>query len=193
MAQQGEWTGTLEDLVRDPKNARRRTERSSYMIRKSLEKFGPLRSLVGHRTEDGKVVIDAGNGTYEEAGQLGIEKVRFVPRKADELVVVVAEDLSPEQLAEYAVADNRTSDLSDWDAEQLVETHEEIGLGDWFTGEEIKAWDGEDEDLPEEGDADTQEAPENWAVMIECSTEQEQSELLEEFMERGLQCQALIS
>lgn len=162
------------------------------MIRKSLGKFGPLRSLAGRiNPETGEVEIKAGNGTFVEAGQLGIEKLRIVERNPNELVVVVADDLTDEQWEQYAVADNRTSDLSDWDKEQLQLTHDAVDLSDWFTEGEIKAWN--EEDLPDEGDADTQEMPENWALLIHCEDEQRMNELMERFLEEGLECQALIS
>lgn len=125
----------------DPQNARVRTERSSSMIKESLQKFGPLRSLVGQRLPDGRIIVRAGNGTLEEAGQIGIDKVRVIERKPDELVVVVADDLDEKQWKSYAVADNRASDLSDWDTEVLAEIGQDVDLGDWFTDEEIAGWD----------------------------------------------------
>ncbi|HIK40401.1 hypothetical protein [Thermoleptolyngbya sp. M55_K2018_002] len=124
----------------DPRNARKRTERSSYMIRTSLEKFGPMRSLVGQRLPDGRIIVRAGNGTLEEAGQVGIDKVRVVERRPDELVVVVANDLDERQWAQYAIADNRASELSDWDEPVLEELHDEYDLGDWFIESEIEDW-----------------------------------------------------
>lgn len=128
----------ISEVLPDPQNARRRTERSSYMIAKSLEQFGPLRSLVGKRLPDGRVVVMAGNGTLEEAGQLGIEKVRLVERNPDELVVVVADGLTDEQWQQYAIADNRASDESGWDAELLAQIDQAIDLSDWFREGEIE-------------------------------------------------------
>lgn len=121
----------------DQKNARRRTERSSYMIKESLQQFGPLRSLVGQRLADGRIIVRAGNGTLEEAGQIGIDKIRVVERKADELVVVVADDLDETAWTKYAIADNRSSDMSDWDADVVTETHNEVDLSDWFFESEL--------------------------------------------------------
>ena len=132
---------SIEDLEFDANNARRRTERSNHAIRTSLQKFGPLRSLVGQRLPDGRIIIRAGNGTLEEAGQLGFEKARIVERQPDELIVVVADDLPEEKWRQYAVADNRSSDLSEWDVGVLAEAHEEVDLSDWFNPEEIEDWD----------------------------------------------------
>lgn len=124
----------------DPRNARVRTERSSRMIRESLQQFGPLRSLVGQRLSDGRIIVRAGNGTLEEAGQIGIDKVRIVERKPDELIVVVADDLDEDQWKQYAIADNRSSDLSEWDIEVLQEIAEEVDLTDWFLPDEMDGW-----------------------------------------------------
>lgn len=133
----------------DPKNARVRTERSSYMIKESLQKFGPLRSLVGQRLPDGRIIVRAGNGTLEEAGQIGIDKVRVIERKPDELVVVVADDLDEKEWKSYAIADNRASDLSDWDTEILAEIGQEVELEDWFTEDEMAGWDVGDDSTTE--------------------------------------------
>jgi hypothetical protein len=137
----------------DPQNARVRTERSSYMIKESLQKFGPLRSLVGQRLPDGRIIVRAGNGTLEEAGQIGIDKVRIIERRPDELVVVVADDLDESAWKSYAVADNRASDLSEWDTGILAELAADgVDVGDWFTAEEMAGWDVEVPDFEPVGE-----------------------------------------
>lgn len=146
----------------DPQNARVRTERSSYMIKESLQKFGPLRSLVGQRLPDGRIIVRAGNGTLEEAGQIGIDKVRIIERRADELVVVVADDLEENDWKSYAIADNRASDLSDWNVDALAELGEDIDLTPWFTAAEIEGWGEEgggdwDEPSDEQDEANTED------------------------------------
>jgi len=128
----------------DPQNARKRTERSAAMIKQSLQQFGPLRSLVGQKLPDGRIIVRAGNGTLEEAGQIGIDKVRIVERRPDELIVVVADDLDESQWKSYAIADNRTSDLSEWDEAILEELAQDVSLDDWFTPEEMAGWEVED-------------------------------------------------
>jgi len=131
----------LDAIEFDPQNARRRTERSSSMIRESLQQFGPLRSLVGQKLPDGRIIVRAGNGTKEEAASVGIDKVRVIERKADELVIVVADDLDESKWKSYAIADNRSSDLSEWDTDVLSELAQEVELGEWFTDEEMAGWD----------------------------------------------------
>lgn len=128
---------TLEALLQDPKNARRRTQRSTGMIERSLREFGAARSLV----VDENGVILAGNGTAEAAASIGIEKVLVIPADGRTLVAVQRTDLSPAQKAEYGVADNRASDLSEFDGaalNALLEEHVELDLSPWFTDDEFK-------------------------------------------------------
>lgn len=129
---------SLEALIQDPKNARRRTKRSTGMIERSLQEFGAARSLV----IDEAGVILAGNGTAEAAAAIGIERVLVVPADGRTLIAVQRTDLSPAQKAEYGVADNRSSDLSEFDGEALaalLEAHAELDLSPWFTPDEFQA------------------------------------------------------
>jgi hypothetical protein len=129
---------TLEALIQDPKNARRRTQRSTAMIERSLQEFGAARSLV----IDEAGVILAGNGTAEAAAAIGIEKVLVVPADGRTLIAVQRTDLTEAQKAEYGVADNRASDLSEFDGAalaDLLEDHQTLDLSPWFTDDEFKA------------------------------------------------------
>lgn len=103
------------------------------MIRKSLEEFGGMRSLV----IDDQNTVRAGNGTLEEAGQVGIEKVRIIDAEGDELIAVRRHGLTEEQWKRYALADNRSSELSEWDTEVLAELKDDIDLRDFFFEPEL--------------------------------------------------------
>lgn len=118
------------------RNARRRTERSSALIEASLSEFGAARSIV--IDEQGTVL--AGNGTLEAASSIGIENVLVVPADGNTLVAVQRTDLSDRQKRRYAIADNRASDLSEWDAEtlsELVEEDPELHLDSYFSDAEL--------------------------------------------------------
>lgn len=139
---------TLEALIQDPTNARRRTQRSTAMIERSLQEFGAARSLV--IDEAGRIL--AGNGTAEAAAAIGIKKVLVVPADGRTLIAVQRTDLSEAQKAEYGVADNRASDLSEFDGAALaglLEDHPALDLAPWFTDDEFKALvDGIDPEPP---------------------------------------------
>lgn len=130
----------ISELELDSRNARGETERSNYVLRSSLEKYGPLRSLVGQRLPDGTIKIRAGNHTLAQAGQMGIDKVRLVERNPKELVVVVADDLDEEAWTKYGVIDNVSSDLAGWEETILADIHDKHDLGDIFYKEEIDDW-----------------------------------------------------
>lgn len=143
---------TLEALIQDPKNARRRTQRSTGMLERSLREFGAARSLV----VDENGVILAGNGTAEAASSIGIDRVLLVPADGRTLVAVQRTDLSPAQKAEYGVADNRCSDTSEFDGaalNALLEENPSLDVSDWFNDQEWK-------DLVNDLDEDAPEPPE---------------------------------
>ena len=67
-------------------------------------------------------VIVAGNTRYKASRQLGLE----------EIPCIVADDLTDKQIKAFRIADNKTSELAEWDME-LLEIELE-GLDDIFTG-----------------------------------------------------------
>lgn len=139
---------SLEALRPDPLNARRRTQRSHALLERSLSEYGAARSIV--IDEDG--VVLAGNGTLEAAASIGIEKVLVVPADGNTLVAVQRTDLTPREKVEYAISDNRTSDLSEFDGEaleKLLELDPELDLSPFWTDEEIAALGGTDVEVDE--------------------------------------------
>lgn len=103
----------ITELVVDPANARRHSERSLEAISRSLDRFGQRKPIVVHRG-----VVVAGNGTLTAAQRLGWEALA---------VVRLPEAWSATEIRAYAVADNRTSDLATWDWEELVSSLGTIG------------------------------------------------------------------
>lgn len=143
----------LSALSPDRKNARRRTERSSALLEHSLSQYGAARSIV----IDEEGVVLAGNGTLEAAAAIGIDQVLVVPADGNTLVAVQRTDLSPRQKVEYALADNRASDLSEWDAatlSDLVNDDPDLNLNAFFSDDEFKA-------ILEEGGVGQDEDPED--------------------------------
>jgi len=101
----------IEEVQPDAANVRKRTERSSEAIRRSLQQFGAGRSIV----MDSAGIVRAGNGTLAEAKAAGIKRVRIIETDGDELVAVRRRDLTGADAAAYAIADNRAAELSEWD------------------------------------------------------------------------------
>jgi len=126
---------SIDDLKSDHKNARRRTDRSSSLIAESLKRYGAARSIV--IDEDGRIL--AGNGTVEGAKKAGIGKLRIIETEGDELIAVRRCGLSEDQKVGLALADNRSSDLSEWDNDMLRKLSEEHDLKPWFEDDELLA------------------------------------------------------
>jgi len=126
---------SIKDLKSDHKNARRRTDRSASLIAESLKRFGAARSIV--IDEDGRIL--AGNGTVEGAKAAGISKLRIIETEGDELIAVQRTGLTEEEKVGLALADNRSSDLSEWDNEMLRQLSEEHDLSPWFEGDDLLA------------------------------------------------------
>ena len=126
---------SIKDLKSDHKNARRRTDRSASLIAESLKRYGAARSIV--IDEDGRIL--AGNGTVEGAKAAGISKLRIIEAQGDELIAVRRTGLTEDQKVGLAVADNRSSDLSEWDHDMLRQLSEEHDLTPWFEDDELLA------------------------------------------------------
>lgn len=131
----------VEELANDPANARKHDARSIESIAASLTRFGQQKPIV----VDGRGVVRAGNGTLEAARTLGWGKI-----------AVVVTELDGDEATAFAIADNRTSDLSYWDPDRLLEQLNDLSLSDdegllkavSFTEKEIfdlMHQDGEDE------------------------------------------------
>ena len=143
---------SIKDLKSDHKNARKRTDRSASLIAESLKRYGAARSIV--IDEDGRIL--AGNGTVEGAKKAGITNVRIIEAEGDELIAVRRAGLSEDEKVGLALADNRSSDLSEWDNEMLRQLSEEHDLTPWFEDDELLAEVLE----PEEGNTDPDAVPE---------------------------------
>ena len=147
---------SISSLKSDHKNARKRTDRSAQLIKESLEKYGAARSIV--IDEENRIL--AGNGTIEGAKAAGIKNIRIIETTGDEIIAVKRTGLSEDEKVGLALADNRTADLSEWDAEMLHQLSEEHDLSPWFEQEDL------DELLnvttldPVEGNTDPDEVPE---------------------------------
>ena len=105
----------IESLTLDPNNARSHDDKNLRAIKGSLKEFGQRKPIVV--TSDNVVI--AGNGTLQAAIDLGWKKID---------VVRVPADWDADKAKAFALADNRTSELGDWNsiklAEQLIELEE---------------------------------------------------------------------
>ena len=147
---------SINDLQNDHKNARKRTDRSSKLIKESLQKFGAARSIV--IDENNRIL--AGNGTIAGAKAAGIKNLKVIETDGNEIIAVKRTGLSEDEKVGLALADNRTSDLSEWDLNMLEELSQEHDLNPWFDNDDLKELLGETEELPAEGLTDPDDVPE---------------------------------
>lgn len=124
---------SIKDLKSDHKNARKRTDRSAELIKESLQRYGAARSIV--IDEDNRIL--AGNGTIEGAKEAGIDRIRVIETNGDEVIAVRRTGLTEEQKIGLALADNRTSDLSEWDQEMLNRLGEQHDISLFFSQDDL--------------------------------------------------------
>ena len=99
-------TVDISDISQDPANVRKHSERNLEAIAASSRAFGQQKPIV----VDKRGVILAGNGTYEAAKRIGWDKIQ-----------ITRTDLSGTLATAYAIADNRTAELAEWDDTALAE------------------------------------------------------------------------
>jgi DNA modification methylase len=146
---------SIKDLKSDHKNARKRTDRSAKLIAESLQRYGAARSIV--IDEENRIL--AGNGTIEGAKAAGIKNVRVIETDGTEIIAVKRTGLTEDEKIGLALADNRTSDLSDWDKDMLQQLSEEHDIAPWFDADDLAEILGTVEQLPAEGLTDADDVP----------------------------------
>lgn len=137
---------SIAKLSADPANARKHSDRNIESIMGSLRRFGQQKPIV----VDKSGVVRAGNGTLEAAKRLGWDSIN-----------AIVSELQGSEMTAYAIADNRTAELAEWDESVLVATLEALQHDDkallnasGFSDEELAALleKGEPEPEPVEDD-----------------------------------------
>lgn len=110
-----------DDLKLDKHNANLGTERGKELLDQSIKELGAGRSILVDK--EGNVI--AGNKTLAAARKAGL-KIRVVPSKRDELVVVQREDLDLDdatgEARRLAYLDNRVAEIDlEWDVNILAQ------------------------------------------------------------------------
>ncbi len=174
----------IEQLQPDTKNARRHSEQNIRAIAASLREFGQLKPIVVNRTTK---TIEAGNGTLEAARQLGWTHL-----------AAVWVDHDPHAAIGFAIADNRTAELANWDdallAELLAGVQESTPdlYADLLLDELQQPADGDaTDDAGEDTDAASQAFPDTFPVVVDCRDEDDQKDLCQRLQKEGRKCRLL--
>ncbi len=124
-------TATIASLMLDPANVRTHDAKNLESIKASLARFGQQKPIV----VNSKGIIVAGNGTMMAAKMLNWSSVE-----------IVRTDLEGAEAIAYAIADNRTAELAEWDEDALAQQLAALQIDDeelaniaGFTDEEIEA------------------------------------------------------
>lgn len=100
------------DEIKPYENNPRDNDDAVDAVANSIKEFGWQQPIV----VDNEGVIIAGHTRYKAAKKLGL---KHVP-------VVVADNLTPDQVKAYRLADNKTAELADWDMDLLNEELDQI-------------------------------------------------------------------
>jgi hypothetical protein len=93
-------TTKISELSLDPSNVRKHSRRNLDAIKASLRKFGQQKPIV----VDAKGIVLAGNGTLTAAQELGWSEIQ-----------IVRTELAGVEATAFAIADNRTAELAEWE------------------------------------------------------------------------------
>lgn len=192
-------TKSIEDLFPDPNNLNRHTQRGHGLVENSIRRRGVGRGILAAGKNTEHPIIMAGNLTHEKAITAGIKEVIYVHTTGEQLVVTVRDDLDPTSAEAIAlgIEDNEAGKLSyspDIDLLAALSAGDNAVLAQLRN--EDKIFGGMLEGmLPnlEVQDNSNEIIPEQYAIMITCKTEKEQTEMLERFLEEGIICRALMS
>ena len=151
----------------------RRNESAVRAVANSIKEFGFRSPIVVDA--DGTVI--AGHTRLKAAKSLGMAEVP----------VIVAADLTPEQASAYRLADNKTGELAEWDAELLAQ--ELDGLADLDMSDfGFKEADFEVSDEYSELDISGNVDMDGISLVVKLDNETEAEKLYDELKERGFEC-----
>ena len=169
----------LGDLLAWPNNPRQIDRKQAKRLVESFDEFGQVETMA----------IGPANELYNGHQRLNVLMEQYGP--AYEVDVRVASRALTEREREKLTIYLHKGAAGTWDFDILADRFEQDDLLAWgFEPFEL----GLDEDeKTEDAPAGVDVVPQQWAIMIECSTESEQAELLQRFDAEGLQCRALIS
>ena len=165
----------LEDLTPYENNPRL-NDAAVDAVAKSIEEFGFKVPIVIDK--DG--VIVAGHTRLKAAKQLHI----------DEVPCIIADDLSDEELKAFRLADNKVSELAEWDFDKLDAELADIDFDMSDFGFDFNTID-EENDKFDDADTEYHDINDKTIIAIEFDTEQELESAFQKLNDEGYNCQIL--
>jgi ParB-like chromosome segregation protein Spo0J len=170
----------ISEIIPYARNPRKNQE-AVAKVAGSLKEFGWKQPIV----IDAENVVIAGHTRLMAAQSLGMETVP----------VLIADDLTANQVKAYRLADNRVSEESEWDNDllglelkDLMDDDFDIALTGFDVDDIQSLFDEEQDDdtLPEQKDLQA-----TFEVAVECKNETEQETVFNLLTEKGYSCRIL--
>lgn len=178
----------LDAIHQDPANARTHGERNQSAILSSIEEFGALGAVVVEK-DTGRIL--AGNARTAAALKAGIVEGVVVDYDPRTQIPVIQADLRGIDATRFALADNRTAELADWDEDVLKALLAEAGdMGDMWTASEVEALFPATPSQERAGGTEPAALTGDYAILVKCSSELHQRELIERLADEGLDVRA---
>lgn len=175
----------LATLVPDPHNLNTHNDKSLEAIAASLREFGQQKAIV---VQAEGMIVRAGNGTLAAAQRLGWTH----------LAVNLVTGRDETWWKRFAIVDNRTAELSEWDTDallaelELLELPKDEDLAALFADLQDELSAAPDEDAADEPakkkKSGTQPPPDEgrkWQVLVTCRDDAHQREVLEMCQQKG--------
>ena len=171
-------TRKIADLTLYEGNAKQHPRKQIELLRQSIKEFGwTVPVLI-----DGDDVVIAGHGRIEAAMGLGI----------DEVPTISLAHLTEDQARAYRLADNRLTEIGEYDHDLLAEELQALSDADFdlsvtgFSQADLEQL-IKDTDDQIDGEADGAAMP-IYEVLVQCNSEEEQEKAFQLLTAEGFQC-----
>ncbi len=176
----------VEALIPYARNSRTHSDEQVAQLAALIREFGWTNPIL----VDGENGIIAGHGRLAAARKLGLTEVP----------VIELAHLTAAQKRAYIIADNKAAMNAGWDLPMLREEIHELDAANFdltltaFTEKEIENLMVDGLGGGDEGHGEGEgSVKEQWHVLIECSGEREQAQVLERMTHEGYRCKALVA
>ena len=156
--------GELQPYENNP----RKNDTAVPYVAESIKRYGFKVPIVIDK--DG--VIVAGHTRYLASIELGLETVPCI----------VADDLTDEEIKEFRLVDNKTSEFAGWDFDMLEAELQELDFDGYDFGFDIDTIEDDNNEIKEV------EYHENISVVVECDNDEEAEYIFQRLTDEGYKC-----
>ena len=165
----------VEDIIPYENNPRHNDNAVDY-VANSIKEFGFKVPII----IDKENVIVTGHTRLKAAEKLGLKQVP----------VIMADDLTEEQIKAFRIADNKVAQFSTWDMEKLDLELEDINIDmTEFGFDDINIIE-DNESIDETSDTHFS-YKEQYGVIVMCKSEEEQEAIFNKLTEEGYECKVV--